>query len=161
ELCSSGERPVAHGRFLDLPGLGVRSHSLPAAAAEPPSRAAAVVLVVFHRPAQLAADPRAADDLVEPPYCATLTDRVAILEDVRRCRGPVGKLVVITCGDRTKPSRRLMGSSGAKIACWRRRARRRAARPPCRVRRSRRRLRWSVLGAAILLSSCAPAGILD
>ena len=41
---------------------------------------------VFHGPAQLAADPRAADDLAEPPYCATHTDRVAILEDVRRCQ---------------------------------------------------------------------------
>src|SRR5215510_6304996 len=36
----------------------------------------------------------------------------------------------------------------------------RAARPPSRFFRSRR-LRWSVLGAAILLASCKPAGILD
>ena len=60
-----------------------------------------------------------------------------------------------------------MESSGAKIACWRRTAQRwcaismsRAVRPPCRFRRSRR-LRWSVLGAALLLASCAPAGVLD
>jgi cytochrome o ubiquinol oxidase subunit II len=58
-------------------------------------------------------------------------------------------------------------SFGAKIAYWRRTARRscaistsRAARPPYRFHRSCR-LRWSVLGAAILLSSCAPAGVLD
>src|SRR5262245_65420207 len=36
----------------------------------------------------------------------------------------------------------------------------RAARPPSRFFRSRR-LRWSVLGAAILLASCKPAGVLD
>src|SRR5262245_3473710 len=36
----------------------------------------------------------------------------------------------------------------------------RTAHPSCRLRRSRR-LRWSVLGAAILLTSCAPAGVLD
>src|SRR5215475_12626332 len=36
----------------------------------------------------------------------------------------------------------------------------RAACPPCRFRRSRRP-RWSVVSAAILLSSCAPAGVLD
>jgi len=36
-----------------------------------------VDLVVFHRPAQLAPHPRtAADHFIEPPYCATLTDRV-------------------------------------------------------------------------------------
>ncbi|HXW30421.1 MAG TPA: ubiquinol oxidase subunit II [Xanthobacteraceae bacterium] len=34
------------------------------------------------------------------------------------------------------------------------------ARPPYRVRLSRR-LRWSVVGAAILLASCKPAGLLD
>src|SRR5262245_54624017 len=36
----------------------------------------------------------------------------------------------------------------------------RAGRPPCRFDRSRR-LRWSVLGAAVLLASCTPAGVLD
>src|SRR5215470_8676990 len=36
----------------------------------------------------------------------------------------------------------------------------RAARPPSRFFRSRR-VRWSVLGAAILLASCKPAGVLD
>src|SRR5215470_10147461 len=36
----------------------------------------------------------------------------------------------------------------------------RAARPPSRFFRSRR-VRWSVLGAAILLASCKPAGLLD
>src|SRR5499433_783848 len=35
-----------------------------------------------------------------------------------------------------------------------------ASRPPSRLRRSRR-LRWTVLGAAVLLASCKPAGILD
>ena len=60
-----------------------------------------------------------------------------------------------------------MESSGAKIACWRRTAQRwcaismsRAVRPPYRFRRSRR-LRWSVLAAALLLASCEPAGVLD
>jgi cytochrome o ubiquinol oxidase subunit II len=58
-----------------------------------------------------------------------------------------------------------MESSGAKIAFGRRMAQRscaisisRDARSPCRFRRS---LRWCVAGAAILLSSCAPAGVLD
>jgi cytochrome o ubiquinol oxidase subunit 2 len=36
----------------------------------------------------------------------------------------------------------------------------RAARPPCSFGRSRRP-RWPVLGAAILLASCEPAGVLD
>ena len=36
----------------------------------------------------------------------------------------------------------------------------RAARPPCRFRRSRP-LRWSAVGAALLLASCKPAGLLD
>jgi cytochrome o ubiquinol oxidase subunit II len=36
----------------------------------------------------------------------------------------------------------------------------RTARPPLRFRRLRW-LRWSVLGAAVLLASCAPAGVLD
>src|SRR5215472_14767900 len=36
----------------------------------------------------------------------------------------------------------------------------RTAHPSCRLRRSRR-LRWSVLGAAVLLASCTPAGVLD
>jgi len=40
-----------------LAGVGVRSHPLLAAAAEPPARAAPVALVVFHRPAQLAPHP--------------------------------------------------------------------------------------------------------
>jgi hypothetical protein len=42
--------------------VGVRSHPLSAAAAEPPARATPVALVVFHRPAQLAPYPRAALD---------------------------------------------------------------------------------------------------
>src|SRR5215468_4026758 len=60
-----------------------------------------------------------------------------------------------------------MESLGAKIADWRRTARRscaismsRAVRPPCRFRRSRR-LRWSVVGAAFLVASCQRAGVLD
>src|SRR6516164_4587396 len=35
-----------------------------------------------------------------------------------------------------------------------------AARLPCRLPRSRR-LRWCVLGAAVVLASCKPAGVLD
>src|SRR6516225_3088785 len=53
------------------------------------------------------------------------------------------------------------------MAYWRRIARRscaipmsRTAGPPCRFRRSRE-LRWGVVAAAVLLSSCAPAGVLD
>src|SRR6516162_154579 len=76
-----------------MAGVDVRSHPLPAAAAEPPARAAPVALVVFHRPAQLASHSRAADYLIGPPYCVTLTDRIAIHDDVRRCRGR--KLVVM------------------------------------------------------------------
>ena len=69
---------AAHKRLPDMAGVGIRSHPLPAAAAEPPARATPVDLVVFHRPAQLAPHPRtAADDLIEPPYHATLADRVA------------------------------------------------------------------------------------
>src|SRR5438270_7663070 len=40
--------------------MGVYSYPLPAAAAEPAACATPVALVVFHRPAQLAPDPRAA-----------------------------------------------------------------------------------------------------
>src|SRR5215472_3600980 len=60
-----------------------------------------------------------------------------------------------------------MESSGAKIAFRRRMAQRscaisisRDARSPCRFRRSCR-LRWCVVGAATLLASCTPAGVLD
>jgi cytochrome o ubiquinol oxidase subunit II len=60
-----------------------------------------------------------------------------------------------------------VGSSGVKIAYWPRRARRscaiwmsRAARSPYHFRRSRWPP-WSVIGAAILLASCKPAGLLD
>jgi hypothetical protein len=44
----------------------------------------------FHRPAQLASHPRAADDLIEPLYFATLTERIAIRDDVRRSQGSAG-----------------------------------------------------------------------
>ena len=60
ELRGAGAGLAAHKRLPDLAGVGVRSHPLPAAAAEPAARAAPMALVVFHRPAQLAADPRAA-----------------------------------------------------------------------------------------------------
>ena len=60
-----------------------------------------------------------------------------------------------------------MESSRAKIAYWRRTARRscaismsRAARPQCRFRRLRR-LRWPVVCAAFLLASCQRAGVLN
>src|SRR6202043_1334275 len=59
ELRRAGAGLGAHKRLPDVAGMGVRSHPIPAAAAEPPARAAPVVLVVFHRPAQLAPDPRA------------------------------------------------------------------------------------------------------
>src|SRR5499425_88557 len=65
------------------------------------------------------------------------------------------------------PVRNFVEPSGAEIAYWRRTDRRscamsmsRAARPPCRFGRSRRP-RWPVLGAALLLASCEPAGVLD
>src|SRR5262249_25795909 len=60
-----------------------------------------------------------------------------------------------------------MDSLEAKIADWRRTARRscaismsRAAGLQCRFRRSRR-LRWSVVAAAFLVASCQRAGVLD
>ena len=57
ELRGAGAGLAAHKRLPDVAGVGVRSHPLPAAAAEPPARAAPVALVVFHRPAQLAVNP--------------------------------------------------------------------------------------------------------
>ena len=60
ELRGAGAGLAAHKRLPDVAGLGVRSYPLPAAVAEPPARAAPVALVVFHRPAQLAPDTRAA-----------------------------------------------------------------------------------------------------
>jgi NADH dehydrogenase len=60
ELRRAGAGLVADKRLPDVAGVGVRSHPLSAAAAEPAARAAPVALVVFHRPAQLAPDPRAA-----------------------------------------------------------------------------------------------------
>jgi len=51
---------LVHKRLPDVAGLGVRSYPLPAAVGEPPARTAQVALVVFHRPAQLAPDTRAA-----------------------------------------------------------------------------------------------------
>ena len=67
ELRGAGARLAAHKRLPDVASVGVRSHPLPAAAAEPPARAAPMVLVVFHWPAQLAADPRAAAGSVIRP----------------------------------------------------------------------------------------------
>src|SRR4029077_820181 len=52
----------AHGRLLDLAGVGIRSRAVASAAAEKAARTAPVVVVVFHRPAQLAPHPRAAPD---------------------------------------------------------------------------------------------------
>src|SRR5262249_18338678 len=139
---------------------GIRSHPVAAAAAESAARTEPVDVVVFHRPTQLASHPRAADDVIEPPYCGTLTRMVAVQYDVRRYRRE-------TCRSAINPRGIFMESSGAKIAFWRRMARRscaisisRDARSPCRFRRSRR-LRWSVISTAILLTSCAPAGVLD
>jgi NADH:ubiquinone reductase (H+-translocating) len=61
ELRGAGAGLVAHKRLPDMAGVGVRSHPLPAAAAEPPARAAPMALVLFHRAAWLAVDPGAAD----------------------------------------------------------------------------------------------------
>ena len=60
ELRGAGERPSSHERLPHLAGLGVRARHVASAAAEPVAGADAVVLVVFHRPAQLAIDFRAA-----------------------------------------------------------------------------------------------------
>ena len=52
--------------------VGIRSPAVASAAAESAARSASVGVVLFHRPAQLAPHPRAAaDDLIEPLYCAT------------------------------------------------------------------------------------------
>jgi NADH dehydrogenase FAD-containing subunit len=48
--------------FLDLAGVGIRSRVVASAAAEQAARTAPVVVVLFHRPAQLAPHPRAALD---------------------------------------------------------------------------------------------------
>src|SRR5262249_39945366 len=56
----AGARLAADKRVRDVAGMGVRPHPLPAPAAEPPARAAPMAVVVFHRPAQRAPDPRAA-----------------------------------------------------------------------------------------------------
>src|SRR5215831_19355328 len=57
---------VAHQRLLDVAAVGIRSRPLAAAAAKSIARAARMALVVFHRPAQLAAHPRAAADVGRP-----------------------------------------------------------------------------------------------
>ncbi|MHC2484855.1 NADH dehydrogenase [Rhizobium leguminosarum] len=51
ELRGAGAGLAAYQRASDLAGVGLRSHPLPAAVAEPPARATPVALVVFHRPA--------------------------------------------------------------------------------------------------------------
>jgi NADH dehydrogenase len=60
KLRGAGAGLDSHQRLPDVAGLGIRPYPLPAADAEPPARAASVAVVIFHRPAQLAADPRTA-----------------------------------------------------------------------------------------------------
>src|SRR5262249_46726926 len=62
ELRCAGAGLAAHQWFPDVAGVGVHSHHLPAATAEPAARAAPVDLVVFHRSAQLAIDTRTSQD---------------------------------------------------------------------------------------------------
>jgi len=61
ELRGAGARMAAYERIFDLAGVGVHSHPLPAATAEPPARATPVAVVVFHGPAQLPIDSGAAE----------------------------------------------------------------------------------------------------
>jgi NADPH-dependent 2,4-dienoyl-CoA reductase/sulfur reductase-like enzyme len=71
ELRGPGAGLAAHRRLPHVAGVGVRSHPLPAAAAEPAARTAPVVVVLFYRPAQLAPHPRATADA---EYGSEVTD---------------------------------------------------------------------------------------
>ena len=61
EFCRPGERAPSHQRIPHLAGVGRRASDDPSPAAEPVARADPVVLVLLHRPAQLAIDFGAAD----------------------------------------------------------------------------------------------------
>ena len=92
-------------------------------------------------------------------YCGT-TQKVAIHDDVRRYRRE-------TCRSAINPRGILWSHRELKLlfgVVWLGgRVQFRSAEPPVRHAVFRRswRLRWSVVGAAILLTSCAPAGVLD
>jgi NADH dehydrogenase FAD-containing subunit len=83
ELRGAGAGFPTHKRLPDLAIVGVRSHPLSAAAAEPPARATTVALVVFHRPAQLAPYPRAA---LDAGHVSKVTDVTAV---ARRASTPL------------------------------------------------------------------------